>query len=677
MLTYVINTSENKTFDTDKLFELAGYNKIRWHNCKLNEIKRIAEHIHEKQNVLGADNFRIAVLVDFFNFDRIRVPYGRKGYGVEVGVDMTLYMPYIEMYLLDNLMGYLEKRDLVASDFEIYYIQNDKCEHYDLLDSAEIQLHQILEGTDFAYSAKRIVKTEIGEVIPAEGRPPKYEENLTKIEKKYKEEEITEDYYREFSLYCTSDVSLIFKLTDYPYGADEMTFRQFWNAFRQRLVINTGLRRHFYITTYGGGASRAAFDTLSLSLYLVRMYEREEIGSAEGEMEVIHLESEALRDVLQNAWCKINIAKNVAKKTTQTYYSLSQNRGALIDEKPEEVLTPEEAIARERRNLPKTITDNKMSIEDLYDAIYRYAVQTQKDINDCNRTEFNEVMSAYLKNRDEARENDIEADFNQLKEQGVLKTTEQCPSVEEYNLLVKEKQVEISTTFEKVLDAEYLDVDYTEEKQKADEAFEEYKQVKSWMYRSIWGDIIFMILTIAIMVIPYSVLQLSSYGSKFAVSFPLAVNTALLFTAIFICAVILQILPIIKKLKKIRRDLNNLYCDCCAKSRYSFSAIRHRYEKDLIKIEQARYELRQLSHLYETNISKDAGVTLHRETLEEIEDCLSGMLNNLDVEPVIDPDETVEGEFDISKPVNSRANKVYQVFSIEVIERMFPKKGSD
>ena len=30
MITYVINTSDNKIFDSNLLFELAGYNKIRW-----------------------------------------------------------------------------------------------------------------------------------------------------------------------------------------------------------------------------------------------------------------------------------------------------------------------------------------------------------------------------------------------------------------------------------------------------------------------------------------------------------------------------------------------------------------------------------------------------------------------------------------------------------------------
>ena len=78
MITYVINTSENKTFDSGMLFDLAGYSKIRWLYSPLNEIEKCAEKIYEKQNVLGAERFRIAVIVDFFGFDRIRIPYGQR-----------------------------------------------------------------------------------------------------------------------------------------------------------------------------------------------------------------------------------------------------------------------------------------------------------------------------------------------------------------------------------------------------------------------------------------------------------------------------------------------------------------------------------------------------------------------------------------------------------------------
>ena len=124
MLTYVINTSENKTLDSDKLFELAGYRKIRWMNRSLNRVEECIKEIFEKQNVLGADEFRIAVIIDFFGYDRIRAPYGRMGFTKEVGVDASTYEPLIEAYLMDTLIEPLTKKDLYPADFEIYYAQN-------------------------------------------------------------------------------------------------------------------------------------------------------------------------------------------------------------------------------------------------------------------------------------------------------------------------------------------------------------------------------------------------------------------------------------------------------------------------------------------------------------------------------------------------------------------------
>ena len=130
MITYVINTSENKTFDSSRLFELAGYSRIRWIQSSFNDISKCVEYISERQNNIIADDFRIAVIIDFYGFDRIRIPYGRRGFADDDGVDMSLYMPYLEVYLLDNLIMKLELKELYASDFEIYYVQSEKSEIY-------------------------------------------------------------------------------------------------------------------------------------------------------------------------------------------------------------------------------------------------------------------------------------------------------------------------------------------------------------------------------------------------------------------------------------------------------------------------------------------------------------------------------------------------------------------
>ena len=119
MFTYVINTSGNKTFDSDKLFDLAGYNRIAWKNCKLDEIGDCAKEIMERQNVLAAEPFSVAIIVDFFGFDRIRPPYGREGGFVEEhGVDLSLYTPYIEAYIADKMISYLEKFELIAERYD-------------------------------------------------------------------------------------------------------------------------------------------------------------------------------------------------------------------------------------------------------------------------------------------------------------------------------------------------------------------------------------------------------------------------------------------------------------------------------------------------------------------------------------------------------------------------------
>ena len=265
MLTYVINTSENETFDSSKLFELAGYSKIRWIQCSLKDIPKCVDLISEKQNSVIADDFRIAVIVDFFGFDKIRIPYGRRGYVSDEGVDMGLYMPYIEVYLLDNLMLQLENKELYASDFDIYYVQNEKSERYELFNSATDQIKKILEGSgnkrvpsdeEIELLADRMVsdlevdglikkmeKKKNGERDCEDLSEEEFQEKQKKEKLKKKAEvllsrQTKEDLalYTSFKLYCSPNISLEFPLKDYPYGALEMCFDRFWDAFRDQCL---------------------------------------------------------------------------------------------------------------------------------------------------------------------------------------------------------------------------------------------------------------------------------------------------------------------------------------------------------------------------------------------------------------------------------------------------------
>ncbi len=665
MLTYVINTSENRTLDSDRLFDLAGYNKIRWLNCPLSDIGQCAQYIYEKQNVLGAEQFRIAVLIDFFGFDRIRVPYGRLGFRPEVGVDISLYMPYIEIFLMDNLITYLENREMRSADFEIYYVQNAKLERYSFLDNAKEQLHQILVGHEVADEQEALLAEPVSDPESDAEEAPHVPEGIDG------EGAVA---YTSFSLYCTKNVSLTFRLADYPYGAEAMTFDEFFHAFSERVGQKDLMRRHYYVSNYGGGRARAAYDTLTLSLYLIRMYEREEDPVEEGELEVAHIDSELLRDVLETAWSKIDLARTVAKGNQSKYYSLKQN--IRIDS--EEQQNKEEADANVDA-LPElsAAEPQKLSPEELYARICHYHCRTPEEVAAENREEFDRIMSEYLERRDETREASVEAELEDAIRSDALVTTNQFPSKEEYLYLVAEKQKDISDRFEVALAAEYIDVEYSEEKKRADKAYDRYCHVKACMHRNIVGDVIFLILTLLAMVVPYGLLQLSDYDVPTASVITLALLTTALFGGIFVLAVILQVITLAVRLNKAKVELRGCFSDCFKKDRLSMSQIRRRYREDLLYIERTRYEIRQLKYLYEANIAKDANVKRHREMLEEVEDRLSSMLNNLDVEPIPDPDETIFGEFDLTKPIRSRENKVYRVFSIETIEKLFQKKGRD
>lgn len=688
MLTYVINTSENKTFDSGRLFDLAGYNKIRWMHCSLSEIASCAKEIYEKQNFLGADAFRVAVLIDFFGYNRIRPPYGRGefGYGTEEqGVEFSLYLPYLEAYLVDNLFNPLNRKEVYASSFEVYYIQNGKYERFVNLGNAEAQLSTILSG-----------KPGCDRPIPEKAVPPeaakktdeKTDEKAAKTDEAGGEKEVAKEDelpasvtdptpYTTYSLYCTETVSLDFKLSDYPYGVsgDAMNFRDFFKAFQRRASLHTTLRRYFFVTSYGESPARAAFDTLSLSLYLIRMYEREEDLAQEGEMEVGRLEEHTLRDVLERAWNKVQAARLVAKGNHALYYALKRGEK---EESKVEAESAERTLERlEHEEYEKLNHGNKPSPETMYSKVCKIAGRTLTETAEENRKKFDEIMNAYLRKRDETCETSVEADFEEMRAAGVLKTDTICPSKEQYENLVRSKHEEISQLFGEALDADYIDVSYSEEKNGAKSAYQAYRRAKSCLSRNIVGDVIFLAITLLVMLVPYGVLQLRNERLLSLGSSVLYTLAAAVFGGLFLLALFLQILPQVRRMNKAKRWLTSSYCKCLAKDAYAFSKIRRRYEQDLILLEEKRYELRQYKHLYDANAAIERNVARHREMLEEVQDQLSGMLNNLGVEPVFDNEESVDGEFDLTKSFRSRENSIYKVFSIEVIEKMFPRKGSD
>lgn len=718
MVTYVINTSENKTFDSDQLFRLVGYNKIQWLNCSLDRVEDCVDFIKNKQGAIEAEEFRLAVLIDFYGFNRIRAPYGRHGYGKDEGVECSLYLPYIEAYLKDNLLYVLEKQEYYAAECDVFYIKSGDFEVIDNIDNLEEQVNQIVSPVESSFVGKKktYVSEEVDVYIDSDGKVyaeevylkakkeieelndllaetetkkgkaelvEKIQEKMDFVDnvrpsKKTVRKMVEEDAYTAFSLYCTRQLSLEYKVKDFPYGVEEnegegASQSTFFRAFCERAGKTRKIRRHFYHTSVGGSVARAAFDNLALSLHLIRLYEREDRVVEEGDIEISGVDPEQLKNLLITAWNKIVCARTLAKENKSLYYSLKQisEKEIKIDVKKQS--TPEEDFKKERTAV--VVKDSKIrnSIEDQYKLIMKMGKQGEGEFIDEDKEEFDRILGEYLVKRDQMNEKDVDDRFDELIRSDSLATTNMCPSKQEYDFVINEKYDEISKLMGETLKAEYVVNNFEEEQKKADKYYENYLKAKKILNRNIAGDIIFLLLTVAIMIVPFIILKSVSeynFGTIMVYVFASAI-----FAGLFLFSLFFTLLPTIRKLKKAKNDMLECYKDCLAKKKVALKQLKKRYEVDLINIEEFRYEIRQITLLYQANLLKDKNVNKHRVILEDVENCLSGILNNLGIHPTIDDSTSVDGEFNLLRSIRSPENKVYKIFSLDAIESVLVGKG--
>lgn len=717
MKTYVINTSDNKTFDSDQLFRLAGYKKINWLNVHLDEVDKCIEYIKNRQGEIQSEEFRIAVLIDFFSFDKIRSPYGRKGYSEDLGVECSLYLPYIEGYLYDKLFYALEKKELFASGYEIFYIKAGKIEIIENLNNLKDQIDQIVfpvedsfvdtrksyikeQQTVYVSSNNKIYTVEEYENINKEIEElnKRLYENLGEKENKAILDEIQEkiDYidglrskqvevkkiieekaYTSFELYCTPNMSLRFDIDEFPYvidvnKKDGISTRQFFDAFCDRSRKNNRLRRYFYSTSLGGSSAKAAFENLALSLNLVRLYEREdEIKEDGGIVEVSAVDPEELKNLLLTAWNKIIQAKKIAKENNSLYFSLKKIYKKTATKKEKKKLTPEEEFSKERSKLVLPDDQVKDSIDKQYELIMSMGKKGDNIFIDKDKEEFDEILSKYLKKRNDVSEKEFEKEFKDRVSSNVFERTNQCPPRQEYDYVVGQKQDEISELMKGVLSAEYSAQKFETEKEAAKKYYEEYLSAKKILQRGTLGDIIFLLLTLLTVIVPYVAAKFI-IGFNFGTIIVFALCSAT-FLGLFLLSFFIAILPSVKKMRKMKHLMLECYKDCLAKKKVALAELKNRYEIDLIQIEDCRYEIRQLTYLYQQNIKQDRNIDVHRHVLDDVENCLGTILNNLGIHPVIDDDISVNNEFNMLKSILSYENKVYKVFSLEAIESLLVK----
>ncbi len=718
MITYVINTSENKTLDSDQLFKLGGYNKIRWMNYGLNELEKCADEICEKQTILGADDFRIAILVDFYGFDRVRSVYGSQGYSpIESGVDLSVYFPLLEAYIVDHLFSGIQRKELYVQEKHIFYIQDDNHDSFNVIDNLEEQIEYILEPEEDSVTevisvkmprseleSSRQVRNEKEELkremtdeerqaviseyndrikeltdLPEEKlieRQKKLDEEvrdeLEKADRRggVQKEEIYVDVpckrYSRFKLHCTKSLSLDICLTDYPYTNKKgLSFHEFYLAFKQRESQYNGITRYHFRASFGSGAAKAAFDNLSLSLFLIRLYERDEPIKERSEFVVDNIEPEKLKNMLVTAWNKICSAKTVALNNSSLYYDIR----TLVEKKED----PVKAVQDEKSN-SEMLTRSKahdelkeLSPEQIIAEICKITSESSDSFSDRDKQELDELMTAYLEKRDDTKEITEEYGFRVIKED--CKTTSQCPSKNDYDNVMARKKEAIADLLAKTIKVEYINKDYTQQKKESQAAYDDYTYARHALGKSLFGDVVLCIFMLLVMLVPFVAIN----GSGFeAVSF--YILTALLFAGLFLLAFFIRILPLVSKLNDAKRRLRNCYVDCRVKQDLAMLNYKSRYEHELIKIENLRYELRSITRLYKYNLAKNENIEQHRQMLETVENRLSAMLNNLGVEPVVVRYKNLEDEFDVNRSVMSNYNKIYKIFSIDAIDNLFGGK---
>lgn len=683
MQTYVINTSENRVFDSNFLFELVGYSNITWMYSGLEQIDECAKRIIERQNAPMADECRVVVLVDFHAFPHTLRPE------LEAASDyIAIYKSLIEIYLSDHLFGRLRSAHIAIGGKEIFYIQYIKKETY-IINAAEQQhLAFILSLTEEAERLK--------EEAAKRGEP----KNLSAVSdeeyarrQKEKDAEAEEKIKEKHRHYTKFDVVYEGGVLSFPAAAfyrnaekdlaeleegedrDSITFANFYNGFttRKAEARQNGIRTRTYIAT-GISPSRAAFDTLVLSLSLIRFYEKEgELPMAERDVDIPTINKNEFTRCIQDSYSSILAARSEAINSSNNYYALEWP----IGEDP----SKHDFSAIDKVELEKEDPTKRLSkIDDQYMEIRRLASRVPGKMADTDLEKMDDLMAAYKSKRDAKRESiTTEEDKRQILDRA--RPSETCPNENDFRNVIRAHKGNLQKYLKSALAAEYVSTEYDEELKEAQRAFDKYKTAEACMTKNVVGDIIFLLLTLAVMIVPFYVLQNSELLLA-KVSLVIAgVLAAAVFGGLFVLSLLLHVLPYMKRMSAAKAKMAEIYDKCLKKQAKSFAKLRRRYSKELLAIEDIRYNMRVIAFLHATNHEQSRHANAHRQMLERVKDALLGMMNSLsivaDSKPKTSSMMRLSEIFNIKEPINSKSNSVYKIFSVEAIDKMFDKRGGE
>ena len=689
MQTYVINTSENRVFDSNLLFELVGYNKISWLDSGLDRIETCAKSIVEKQSAPMADDCRVVVLVDFYSFKKTLHP------DREAASDyVAIYKNFIEIYLLDHLFDPLRHARVGLDTCEVFYIQYVEQATHRYNDAEKEQVAHLLK-LDEECRRMRIerhnekVKYEEQHQMSAsakanDGKPKKASKEVEDMgeEKRYSSFTIeyengvlefpAESFYQND--YDDDDIDEVGYIDP---GSSEnqmvngkVTFNKFYQGYRTRSAQprKYGVMTRTYLAS-GAVASRAAFDNLNLSLSLIRIYEREDsLPQSDAQNEVIpRVNKTVFRNTLVTSYAKIDAALAEARENggQNAFYSLEPPEMPGVSFEAQE---SDEALHFENEE-----KDEKKTFEEQYLEIRSFSSNKHGEKTEAQQRAFDALMEKYKQKRDESREETLKEDKKQeLLERA--KKADRCPSLLDYKNAIEKREKHLRELLKKALAAEMGAADYTEEIARADKAYDKYKAAEACMNKNIVGDAIFLALTLLVMIVPYGILQCSD--KPFSIpSLILYVIAAAVFGGIFLFSFFLHFLPYLRRMDKAKLQMDIIYKDCLKKQEKAFEQLNSRYTKELPEIENIRYQMRVINYLYAANQEKNRHAEAHREMLERVRDVLHGMMSSMQIAPDPGLEVSVDGEFNINKPFS--ANKVYKIFSIDVIDEMFKNQSKE
>ena len=446
------------------------------------------------------------------------------------------------------------------------------------------------------------------------------------------------------------------------------TFDEFYKNLAERHGIAV---RAFgaHSRTYVAGAasarseSRAAFDNLNLSFALIRAYEQDISlgGDAREELlDVPKMNQEIFFDTLRRSYGKVQSALEMVRQRG--------NRGGFYALETKHNVSESIIKSKMTEEEHQTVVEAARSVkfERCYEEICALAKIAEGEKSPAERAKIAEYMASYKQKRDDMRKRATEEDARQILQRA--RRQDKFPAGIEYETAVEKKKATMRKILQAAIQADYASADYTKEYKAANDAYDRYVSAKARLEKYIRTGLVCFALVMLSMLVPYLVLQLRDTPSAFV---PVALLVAGgCFAGVFLLSALLHVIPIWRDMMLAKLKMSDAYEKCMLKQANSLLCLKRRYHDYLPAVEQIRYELEELKLLYMENRKINLHIEDHREMLERVKDALLGMLTSMQVahkadgEVVLDDDEFKIGE-------SFRANRIYKIFTIDVIEEIF------